>query len=461
MVELTHVELPAFGVELDFPEMPLCVYEARLETAAQRLRREGLDCLVIYGDREHAANLAYLTGFDPRFEEALLLLSADGRKRLIVGNECMGYLPDPRLGCEVVLFQELSLMGQPRGESRPLRAIFADFGIGPGSSVGCVGWKFFEGGLVEGGAAACDLPSYIVDVLRSLAGDPARVRNATALFMHPSDGLRVVNEPEQIAQFEFAAIRTSEGVKSALAHLREGVAERELEPWFDGAGLPLSCHRMVGFGEKARRGLASPSGNRARLGDPFTLGFGVVGALTCRAGCVARGPQDLPAADGDFYSRLAASYFDVVAAWYESIRLGVTGGEVYRAVEARRDARLFRFAVNPGHYLHLDEWVHSPFAPESRVGLRSGMVLQMDIIPVSQGPFYCINAEDGLAIADRELCGQIAGRYPACWERIEARRQFMREALGIRLHESVLPLSNTSGWLPPFALSLDRALARR
>jgi hypothetical protein len=36
----------------------------------------------------------------------------------------------------------------------------------------------------------------------------------------------------------------------------------------------------------------------------------------------------------------------------------------------------------------------------------------------------------------------------------------MAEALGIGLHESVLPLGNTSGWLPPFALSPELVLAR-
>ena len=33
--------------------------------------------LVVYGDREHFANLAYLTGFDPRFEEAVLIVGAN------------------------------------------------------------------------------------------------------------------------------------------------------------------------------------------------------------------------------------------------------------------------------------------------------------------------------------------------------------------------------------------------
>ena len=37
----------------------------------RRMDERGLDQLVVYADREHSANLSYLTGFDPRFEEAL------------------------------------------------------------------------------------------------------------------------------------------------------------------------------------------------------------------------------------------------------------------------------------------------------------------------------------------------------------------------------------------------------
>ena len=34
----------------------------------------GYDHVVVWADREHSANLAYLSGFDPRFEEAVLIV---------------------------------------------------------------------------------------------------------------------------------------------------------------------------------------------------------------------------------------------------------------------------------------------------------------------------------------------------------------------------------------------------
>jgi hypothetical protein len=461
MSHIATVTLPDFGLEAVPPQIPVGLYQSRLAAAAGSLSRLGVDVLAVYADREHSANLAYLTGLDPRFEEALLLLDRRGRTLLLVGNECLGYLPDAQLNLTVELFQDFSLMGQPRGSSRPLRDILSDFGLGSGMRVGCVGWKCYDARLTGDSRHASDLPSYLVDLLRDLAGEPRLVRNATGLFTDPANGLRVVGiEPEQIAAFEYASIQTSTSTLAVMRELREGVREDELERLLVAKGLPLSCHRMISFGEKARRGLASPGPNRAALGDVFTIGYGVAGALSSRAGFIARGPDDVPAACRDFYPKFAGNYFDVVATWYESLHLGATGGQVFSAVESVRNDALYKLAVNPGHTLHLDEWVHSPFAAGSTVPLVSGMALQMDIIPVSKGPFCYSNAEDGVVLADESLRGEIAQKFPACYERMEARRHFMTGTLGIRLDESVLPLSNIPGWLPPYALSLEQAFVR-
>lgn len=456
-VRLARRPVPTVEVPPPPPPLPAALYRERLAAACARARAEGLGVLAVYGDREHSANLAYLTGFDPRFEEALLLLSTDGRGKLLVGNECMGYAPDPALGLEVELFQEFSLLGQPRDRSRPLRTILREFGLAPGVRAGAVGWKYFDGALVP--ARSLDVPAYLADLLREICGADA-VTNATALFMDAETGLRAVCEPPQLARFEYAACVTAAGVLDAVKHLAEGVAEWELERLLDSRGLPLSCHRMISAGAKVRRGLSSPSANLIRRGDPYVVAFGVAGGLTCRAGCAARGPEDLAEDLRGFYDDFAANYFSVVAAWYETLRVGAAGDEVWRAVEAVRDPRLFTFAVNPGHQLHLDEWLHSPFAAGSAVRLTSGMVLQMDIIPQSVGPFCYINAEDGVALADERLRETLSTSLPGFWARIERRREAVRELLGVALDPSVLPLSDLTAWLPPYALEPGRVLTR-
>jgi hypothetical protein len=58
-----------------------------------------------------------------------------------------------------------------------------------------------------------------------------------------------------------------------------------------------------------------------------------------------------------------------------------------------------------------------------------------------------------------EILQRVPGaRHPDLWKRVQARRAFMRDVLGIDLDNSVLPLSNTAGWLPPWALDLNTAL---
>ncbi len=91
---------------------------------------------------------------------------------------------------------------------------------------------------------------------------------------------------------------------------------------------------MVSFGEKVKRGLSSPSQNRARLGDAFTVAYGLQGALTSRAGAVARGPEDLSENLRGFYEAYVTNYFGVVAAWYRSVKVGAVAGKVFEAAES-------------------------------------------------------------------------------------------------------------------------------
>ncbi len=64
---------------------------ARLALIRDAMDDAGLAALAIYGDREHAANLLWASGFDPRFEEALMLILPDGAPLLLAGNECLPY----------------------------------------------------------------------------------------------------------------------------------------------------------------------------------------------------------------------------------------------------------------------------------------------------------------------------------------------------------------------------------
>jgi hypothetical protein len=173
---------------------------------------------------------------------------------------------------------------------------------------------------------------------------------------------------------------------------------------------------------------------------------------------VAEDVSELPVGIGDYVERLVAPYFEAVAAWYAALRIGQPGGTLQAIVDQRLGDPFFGIGLNPGHQLHLDEWVNSPVWRGSTVELRSGMALQVDIIPATGSAWFTTNIEDGVALADESLRAAFAATYPDAWARIQERRGFMREALGIDLHPDVLPFSNIPAVLSPFLLRPDRAM---
>jgi hypothetical protein len=455
---LAEVELPDFGVPDETPAIPAHLYADRVERLRARAAERGFDRLVVYADREHSANLAYLTGFDPRFEEAILVVGPDGEPAILVGNECWGMAGAAPLPMRRHRFQDLSLPMQPRDRSRDLGEILADEGIGPRSRVGVVGWKTYPE------PAMSDAPAYLVDELRRLTSPSGAVENATDLLIDPQSGLRVINEPEQLAAMEAAACRTSEGVKRLLFGLGPALAagtlsERQAVALLGWDGTPLSCHLMLTTGARATLGLLSPGDRPIGRGDPFTVAFGIWGALNCRAGFVVEAAGELPEAIRDYVERLVAPYFEAIAEWYGALRIGQTGGALQAIIDRHLGDPFFGIFLNPGHQIGLDEWVSSPVFPGSTVELRSGMAMQVDVIPATGTDYFTTNIEDGIALADEGLRGELAARFPAMWGRVQARRRFMAEALGIELHPDVLPFSSIPAYLSPFLLRPERAMS--
>jgi hypothetical protein len=448
---LAAIPLPDFGLPDTAPLLPTTIFAERLTRLRSAMDARGYSHLVVWADREHSATLAYLSGFDPRFEEAVLIVGVSGEPAVLVGNECAGMAAAAPLPMRLVSFQDLSLPGQPRDVSAALPEVLSGEGISGDSRVGVVGWKTYATRDVM------EVPAFVVDALRR-ATPRGLVENATDLLIDTSDGLRVVNELHQIAAFEWAACQTSAGVRRVRTGLQPGMTERDCARLLSWNGAPLSCHLMLTAGPRAALGLLSPGDRPIERGDPFTIAFGIWGALNCRAGFLVEGADELADGTKDYVERLVAPYFEAVAEWYGALHVGQVGGELQRIVDRHLGDPFFGVRLNPGHQLQLDEWVNSPVFPDSRVELRSGMALQCDIIPATGTPYFTTNIEDGVALADESLRGELASAYPAAWTRIQARRRFMADALGIELHADVLPLSNLAGHLAPFLLRSDRAM---
>ena len=89
------------------------------------------------------------------------------------------------------------------------------------------------------------------------------------------------------------------------------------------------------------------------------------------------------------------------------------------------------------------------------------MMLQCDF--TARPPKYAplgVHIEDGVILADKSLAGEMEQKAPKSMKRMLARQQFMREKLGIKLKDEVLPTSDLAGLLFPFLATPDSVFAK-
>ena len=459
-VKLIDAKLPDFGVPATRPELDRSIYTARLDALMKARRAASIDSLVIYADREHSANLAWLTGFDPRFEEALLIIAPGNIPTLLAGPENLGRAQKSEIEVDARLYPPFGLMGQDRSQTPDLEEVFASAGIEPGHRIGVLCWKYYGMSEAKRPETWFETPAFIIDTLRGIAGEQGKVVNANALLMDASTGLRAINEVEQIAQFEFGAIMCSEALKALFRNIRPGMSEFEGAQSMRLVGLPHSCHTMLSTGSRLV-GLDSPSGKIIERGDPLTTAVGYWGGLSSRIGWVVEDASELPSNAPDWLERLAMPYFACAAEWYSTIGIGVTGGSLDAIARKHLGTPFFNLILNPGHLIHIDEWMNTPVYPNSKETLKSGQAIQCDIIPAAGAPYYGANIEDGIALLDERGRAELRDKHPDVAGRIDARRAFMTDTLGIALKPEVMPLSNLAAVYPPFLLAPDRLMALR
>lgn len=451
-ITLRPVSIPDFGIPLERPAIPAATYAARCEKA---YRAAGAEWLVVYADREHFANMSFLTGFEPRFEEALLLLGQSDEKIVVTGNENQGYtLISPLPGLKTMLAQSLSLMAQDRSLKPNLMNVLREAGIGAGDQIALVGWKYLEPEEWPAGKPTFFVPAFIVDSLAAVVGASAPIRDATPVLMHPTDGLRAVVDADQIAEAEWAASRGAMAVWRIISGFRLGDSELSAAARMGYAGEPMNCHPMLASSDLSGPviGLRSPTARVPGRGYGMTTAIGYWGGMTARAGMLDE--------DGDAFLEVAKAYFAAQITWYETADIGVEGGAIHDSVIETLARGNLRPALNPGHLTGHDEWMHSPIRPGSTEKIASGMPFQVDIIPVPMPDGWSLNCEDAVTFADQALRQEIEAKHPAVSKRFEARRAFVEQSLGIAVNERILLLSAIPLCLPPFWLRPDKLLTR-
>lgn len=301
-----------------FTEVPIITgedFKKRVNSLMELAEKKHLSHILVYGDREHYSNVEFLTKYDPRFEETILILCKGEIPTILVGNEGWSYSNIIPYEIKKELFQSLSLVGQPRGNSKKLKDIFISVGINKNSRVGIVGWKYFNAVESDDHEHCIDIPHYIVELLGELV-DKKDIINANDLMISNDYGLRHRLDAKEIVLHEIAGTKASQKTFEVINCLREGMSEIDASKHLFIDGEPLSVHPNINFGEENfMYGLASPTYHkRLSLGDLVSIGMGYRRALTHRSGIFVRDRGDIPAELKDAVEYLYKPYFMAVAA---------------------------------------------------------------------------------------------------------------------------------------------------
>lgn len=436
-------------------------YEERVANLWAMPQVEEYSTIVIYGDREHYSNLYYFTGYDPRWEESLLILSRDKKPQLLVGNEGIGYVKKVLLDVDIIFYQSFSLMGQPNDRSKKLSDIFKEYGFSKDGKIGIIGFKMYEEDKFSLNSFITDIPHYIVETLAEVVGRE-RMRNAVDLMADCVYGLKHHISAKEIVMFEAAGTKISRGVYQCLSVLKPGMSEMEASTYCGFDGSPANMHPNINFGDfHVSLGLNSPTDTeRLAYGQSIGVGYGLRGSLVHKCGMYLRNKEDLPKGKEHYIEKFLMPYFNNVAAWYEMLKIGTSFGDIYEMVDSELGLKKYGCGLNPGHLTNTDEWTNSPFQKGNSVKVRSGMAIQCDYTVTWQEPFMSAHIEDGLAIADEKLQEEVKKLSPKCYERVLARKQWIEENLNIKLSQEVMPFSDLTCICFPYMADTSIVLAR-
>lgn len=455
MIKLKEVEAPKPEEGL----IPVMLSDVTMQNRKARLlesmQKDGFDAVVVYADLEHGSNFEYLCGFLPRFEEALLILHANGKAFMVLGNENLNKAGKARIEAVPIHMPHFSLPNQPMQTEKSVAQILASCELEDAEKIGLIGWKNFTS-HVEDNHLLFDLPYFLVEALKTVCGK-AQFTNAAYLLIG-ENGVRTTNNANEFAHYEYGAALAGNCILKTMDRLKVGKTEMEMAETLAADGQRHSVVTIMATGARFEKANLYPGNKQIQCGDKISITTGFKGGLQSRAGYAVECAEQLPEKEQDYLKAVAIPYFQAVKTWLETIKIGINGNDLYEAVETVLPKEEYGWTLNPGHLCADEEWMSSPIYPQSEETLQSGMLFQIDIIPSVNG-YGVVSCESGILLADEQLRKAIAKEYPAVWERIVKRRAYMQEVLGIRIQEDVLPTSMATAYLRPYLLKKEMALA--
>lgn len=422
MIKLKEVEAPKPEEGL----IPVMLSDVTMQNRKARLlesmQKDGFDAVVVYADLEHGSNFEYLCGFLPRFEEALLILHANGKAFMVLGNENLNKAGKARIEAVPIHMPHFSLPNQPMQTEKSVAQILASCELEDAEKIGLIGWKNFTS-HVEDNHLLFDLPYFLVEALKTVCGK-AQFTNAAYLLIG-ENGVRTTNNANEFAHYEYGAALAGNCILKTMDRLKVGKTEMEMAETLAADGQRHSVVTIMATGARFEKANLYPGNKQIQCGDKISITTGFKGGLQSRAGYAVECAEQLPEKEQDYLKAVAIPYFQAVKTWLETIKIGINGNDLYEAVETVLPKEEYGWTLNPGHLCADEEWMSSPIYPQSEETLQSGMLFQIDIIPSVNG-YGGVSCESGILLADEQLRKAIAKEYPAVWERIVKRRAYMQ-----------------------------------
>lgn len=447
-----------FPPEKDCSKLPVMLtnetMKKRYQKVINKMVEKKYDAIVIYADLEHGSNFEYLTGFLPRFEEALLVMHVNKENYMIMGNENLNKVSKARLASNAIHSPYFSLPNQPMENTKSFLELLEESNLKEGQRIGIVGWKNFTSRF-ENNKKLFDVPHYIIEKISKIVGE--EIYNATDLFIG-NTGVRCTNNVNEIEHYEFGASLASDSILDAIDAVEIGVSELELGDKLNRYGQKNNVITIAASGPRFLNANIYPTEKTVNLQDPISLTVGYKGGLSSRAGIVIENEKQLPENQRDYLDRVVKPYYSATVEWLENIHCGMLGGDLYSLIERELPKEEYHWTLNPGHLCADEEWMSSPIYKDSKEILESGMILQLDFIPSVSG-YFATNAESSIVIADTILQEKIQNESPSLWKRMMNRRKYIENELNIKLHKDVLPLASTLGYLRPYLLCKEKAMS--
>jgi len=343
--------------------MDIATIKSRVSGVRRRLRKAGLDGLVVVG----VENVRYLTGFCGHDSWALVLprkviLITDSRYTEQAEGECVGCAIYERKGQMAAALKEL-LAGQ--SEAIAL-------------------------GIEDGCTAA------------TLAALKKALRLPLAPVHHIVELGRRVKTPDEVKLIASACRIAFDAMDWAMRQLRVGMTERELAALYDyrlrTLGATPGFETIAAFGENGSRAHHQPSGRKLRANDTILLDFGARyrGYISDATRCCAVGtPSDFYC---EVYRTVALAQRAAIAAVAAGVRVSEVDAAARQVIAA---AKLPVYGHGTGHGIGLQ--IHE--APtvsgqDKHARLEAGQVITIEPAVYLPGRFG-IRLEDDVLVTER------------------------------------------------------------